>query len=144
MPEDHQVSDALADAVNDHALERVLRLYGPGAVFVAPGGMAEGHEQIASFYASWFDGFPDVSATLWRKITTASVTVLEWTLTGTHRGPFLIPGGEILEPTGRRVAVRGCSTADLDGGLIVSHHIYFDQLQVFASLGLRLIPENAF
>jgi hypothetical protein len=140
MSENSQVSDALVDAVNDHALDRVLRLYGPHAVFVAPGGVGEGHEQIATFYTHIFEGFPDLGATLWRKITSGSVTVLEWMLTGTHLGPFLMPGGETLEATGRRVAVRGSSAADLDGCLIVSHRIYFDQLELFTSLGARFTP----
>ncbi|WP_336208688.1 ester cyclase [Nonomuraea sp. LPB2021202275-12-8] len=142
MSEDSQVSDALTDAINDHTLDGILRLYSPQAVFVAPGGVAEGHEQIATFYGHMFEGFPDARATLWRKITNGSVTLHQWTLTGTHLGPFLMPGGGTLDATGQGVAVRACSTADMDGDLIVSHQFYFDQLELFASLGVRLSPEG--
>ncbi|MFC4112858.1 ester cyclase [Nonomuraea zeae] len=133
-----QIGDALTDAINAHTLDGILRLYSPQAVLVAPGGMAEGHDQIAAYYGHVFDGFPDIGATLWRKITTAGVALYEWTLTGTHLGPFLIPGGGTLDATGRGVVVRACSTATTESDLIVSHQFYFDQLELFASLGVRL------
>ncbi|MGW0807699.1 ester cyclase [Nonomuraea sp. NPDC002799] len=142
MSGDEQISDALTDAITEHTLEGILRLYSPQAVFVAPGGMAEGRDQIATYYEHIFEGFPDVRATLWRKITAGSVTLHEWTLTGTHLGPFLIPGGGTLDATGKGVAVRACSTATMDSDLIVSHQFYFDQLELFASLGVRLTPEG--
>jgi hypothetical protein len=138
MSSDGEVGDALTDAFNDHTLEGLVRLYSPQAVCVAPGGMAEGHEQIAAYYGDMFRGFPDARITLWRKITASGVTLHEWTLTGTHHGPFLMPDGGTLEATGQGIAVRGCSTANMDGDLIVSHQHYFDQLELFASLGVRL------
>ncbi|WP_406312727.1 nuclear transport factor 2 family protein [Streptosporangium sp. NBC_01639] len=144
MSEGSQIGDALTDAINDHTLEEIVRFYSPQAVFVAPGGIAEGREQIAAYYEHMFNGFPDVRATLWRKITTGGVTMLEWTLTGTHLGPFLVPGGGTLDATGRGITVRGCSTANMDGDLIVTHQFYFDQLELFAALGVRLnadVPE---
>ncbi|GAA3613891.1 hypothetical protein GCM10022419_118820 [Nonomuraea rosea] len=142
MSEDGQIGDALTEAINGHAMDGILRLYSPQAVFVAPGGMAEGHDQIATYYEHIFAGFPDAQVTVWRKITTDDVTLHEWTLTGTHLGPFLMPNGGTLDPTGQGIAVRGGSTADMDDGLIISHRFYFDQLELFASLGVRLNPER--
>ncbi|MEV0389523.1 nuclear transport factor 2 family protein [Nonomuraea sp. NPDC050643] len=143
MTGDGEISDALTDAINQHTLEGILRLYSPQAVLVAPGGMAEGHDQIATYYEQMFEGFPNVRATPWRKITTGSVTLIEWTLTGTHLGPFLLPGGGTLDATGQSVVVRACNTAAMDGDLIVSHQFYFDQLELFTSLGVRMDPERA-
>ncbi|MFB4272066.1 ester cyclase [Nonomuraea sp. GTA35] len=142
MPENERIRDALTDAINEHTLEGILRLYGPQAVLVAPGGVAEGRDQIATYYEYMFEGFPDVHATLWRKITSGSVSLQEWTLAGTHLGPFLIPGGGTLDATGQGVVVRACSTVTMDDNVIASHQFYFDQLELFATLGVRLKPER--
>lgn len=142
MSKDSPINDPLADAINDHCLKAILRLYTPQAVLVAPGGIGEGREQIATFYGHMFEGFPDVRATPWRKITSEGVTLLEWTLTGTHLGPFPMPGGWTRQGTGRRVVVRTCSTATMDGDLMASHHFYFDQLELFTSLGVHLTRDE--
>jgi hypothetical protein len=62
------------------------------------------------------------------------VVALQWTLSGTHTGPFLMPGGEVLEPTGQRVAVRGCSVRTMENGLILTDSVYYDQLELLARI----------
>ena len=40
----------LADAINKHDIPGILSCYSPGAVYVTPSGVAEGHDQIAWMY----------------------------------------------------------------------------------------------
>jgi hypothetical protein len=54
-------------------------------------------------------------------------------------GPLATPTGETLPPTGRRVSVRGVDVQTHLGGGVARHHIYFDQVEFLAQLGL--MPE---
>ncbi|GIH46666.1 SnoaL-like polyketide cyclase [Microbispora rosea] len=76
--------------------------------------------------------------TVWHTVLCTDPAVTEWLLTGTHTGPFLLPGGQVLERTGRHVAVRGTSTCSVGNDKIISHRMYFDQLELYTQLGGRL------
>jgi ketosteroid isomerase-like protein len=47
-----------------------------------------------------------------------------------------MPTGETVSATGKRVTVRGADVCMVEGGLIVEHHIYYDQVELFGQLGL--------
>ncbi|MGV9778770.1 hypothetical protein [Streptosporangium sp. NPDC003464] len=57
---------------------------------------------------------------------------------GAQAEPFLLAGGEVLPATGRRVSLRCCCVFALSDNLVVSQRVYFDQLELYAQLGLRL------
>jgi predicted ester cyclase len=129
----------LAEAINAHDLPGVLDCYDPDAVYVTPSGVAEGHEQIASLYEQFFDGFPDLHLTPWFEIGDCdNPAVTEWTMTGTHSGPFLLPDGREIEGTGRRVAIRSTCSSFVENGKIKTHREYFDQLELYSQLGYGL------
>lgn len=142
MSEPEEIKDALIDAINDHDLEALLRCYSPQAVLVSPTGMAEGHDQISSFYGYFFEALPDLRVTPWSMIERGDGRVHEWCLSATHLGPFLVPGGGVLEPTGRKVNIRVCSVRTVENGLTLSHRYYFDQLELFVQLGAALSFEE--
>jgi hypothetical protein len=133
------IKDRLYDAFNDHDLHRVMAYYGPEAVLVGPEGVAEGREQIASFYEHFITGFPDVRITPWYKVACDDPAVTEWVLTGTHTGPFLLPGGRSVEGTGRHVAVRGCCAARIENNKVIAHQHYYDQLELYSQLGFDFV-----
>ncbi|MFI6925281.1 hypothetical protein ACIBIZ_35435 [Nonomuraea spiralis] len=62
----------------------------------------------------------------------------ELTATGTHTGPYLTVGGELLAPPGGHISVRGCWFSHLRDDLVAGQHLYYDQLEIYAPLGLRL------
>src|SRR5262249_54051258 len=109
-----------------------------GAVLVTPVGVAEGAEEIAWHYEHIFVAFPDLTFTPWQQTLPGEPIFTEWTMNGTHTGPFWLPNGDTLEGTGRRLTVRGCAAYALEDGLIVTHRVYFDQLELYAQLGCEL------
>ncbi|MER5649399.1 ester cyclase [Streptosporangium sp. NPDC002524] len=137
MPEQGEIEDALADAVNDHDLEALIRCYSPRAVTVMPGGVAEGRDQIRSYYAQFLEAFPDLRVTIWSRLERSDDISHEWAFAATHTGPFLVPGA-VLPPTGREIRVRACSVRTVEDGLILSHRLYFDQLELLSQLGVGL------
>ncbi|MGW4643634.1 ester cyclase [Sphaerisporangium sp. NPDC004334] len=133
----------LCEAVNAHDMERVLDCYSPDAVFVSPVGIAEGREQIAWIYQQFFGGFPDYHQTPVFELGDAdNPAVTEWTVTGTHEGPFLLPDGREVEGTGRHVVFRATCSTFVDHGKIAAHREYFDQLELYFQLGFGLAERD--
>jgi hypothetical protein len=66
--------------------------------------------------------------------------VSENVLAGTHTGPLRTPQGEV-PATGRRVESHGIAVQRVRAGLVESEHLYFDQLDLLAQLGV--LPEPA-
>jgi limonene-1,2-epoxide hydrolase len=133
----------LTDAMNDHDLHRVLEFFSPDAVLVSPIGVAEGREQIAWLYEQFFLGFPDFHLTVWFEVTDCDMpAIVEWTATGTHTGPFLLPDGRELEGTGRHITLRGTCVSFIEDGEIITHREYYDQLELYSQLGLCLTDQS--
>ncbi|WP_371783462.1 ester cyclase [Streptosporangium subroseum] len=132
----------LGAAINAHDLKRLLECYDANAVLVTPAGMAEGHEQIAWVYAQFFRGFPDFHQTAWFEVDCDNPAVTEWTITGTHTGPFLLPDGGEVEGTGRRITIRASCEAHVENGRILTHREYWDQLELYSQLGFGLVKRD--
>ncbi|MBP2702219.1 ester cyclase [Microbispora sp. RL4-1S] len=143
MVDNWEVKRELADAINDHDVHRMLDLFTENAVFVSPVGLAEGRDEIVWIFEQFFKGFPDLRLTVWYEATgTDNPLVVEWTGTGTHTGPFLLPDGQVLEATGRRIALRGTCASFVENGKIATHREYFDQLELYTQLGLHLSRDD--
>ncbi|KAB8174499.1 ester cyclase [Microbispora catharanthi] len=129
----------LADAINNHDIPGILCCYSPGAVYVTPSGVAEGHDQIAWMYEQFFRAFPDFHATAWFELGDCdNPAVTEWTYTGTHKGPFLLPDGREIEGTDRHITLRATCSTFVRDSRIVTHREYFDQLELYSQLGFGL------
>jgi hypothetical protein len=126
---------SLRRAYNRHDLDWLAGCFGQRAVLVAPDGIGEGREEIISYYAQFIDAFPDTRITLQSVVESDDTLVTEYTITGTHTGPYLMPGGWEVEPTRRLITVRACSLSSAQDGLIASHRIFYDQLELASQLG---------
>ncbi|MCW2876848.1 MAG: hypothetical protein JWQ95_948 [Sphaerisporangium sp.] len=140
MSDVREVTYRLKEAYDNHDLEGITGCYGARGVSVSPGGVAEGGDEIASYHAAFLEAFPDAMMTPSAEVVCGDTCVMEFTVTGTHNGPFLIPGGEVVEATGRPIAIRGCSILTVEDGRIATHRFYFDQLELVAQLGCSLSP----
>ncbi|RCG29432.1 nuclear transport factor 2 family protein [Sphaerisporangium album] len=143
MPDAMESMNRVTEAFNRHHLEAVVRCYGPRAALVTPSGIGEGPEQISFFWEAIMSAFPDMMATIWTGIAHGDTAVSEWTVTGTHGGPYMMPGGGDLDATGRPVVLRGSSLCSVDDGGIESHRIYYDQLELASQLGYAFCPYDA-
>jgi predicted ester cyclase len=140
MADARETFDRLTDAVNDHDLEAAARCYSPEAVLVSPDGTFEGREQAVSSIRGFLEAFPDMRVTSWSKVTSGDVVADEWTFTGTNTGPIATPDGETIPATGKAVSMRGADVAVVEVGLITSHRLYWDQLELLTQLGL--LPQS--
>ncbi|MGI5489103.1 nuclear transport factor 2 family protein [Microtetraspora malaysiensis] len=132
------VADRLFEAINAHDLDAVMRCYPPDAVLVTPEIVAEGREQIASYHAHLWEGFPDVKLAVLGKAVCGDLIVIEALSAATHSGPYLALGGDVVQATGRMVRVRSCWLFTVEDDLIASQRLYYDQMQTFTQLGLTL------
>ncbi|GLW05713.1 hypothetical protein Misp01_08430 [Microtetraspora sp. NBRC 13810] len=132
---DLRALNRLRKTFNRHDLDGLAQCFSRGAVLVAPDGIGQDREEIASYYGQFIEAFPDSRCTPQSVTTSTDSLVAEYTLTGTHKGPYLVPGGGTVEPTGRPITVRACSVSFLEDGLIASHRIYYDQFELAAQIG---------
>jgi steroid delta-isomerase-like uncharacterized protein len=95
-----------------------------------------GREGFRRQWRLWQEAFPDLHFAIDEMIAEGDTVVARWTLTGTHRGPFLG-----IEPTGRTIRVRGMSLDHLQDGVLVSGFDGWDNLGLRQQLGA--IPEDA-
>src|SRR6266487_3066425 len=112
-------------------------LYAEDAVFIGPGGMElHGPEGARQFMGIWTEAVPDNEITIDHEYTCGdSVVVQEGTFSGTHTGNLVSPDGEVIPPTGRSLKAKYADVFELDGELIKSERIYYDQVEMLTQLG---------
>ncbi|MFG1706540.1 ester cyclase [Nonomuraea sp. M3C6] len=140
MSDPRRPLERLRKTFNRHDLDGLADTFSRGAVLVAPDGVGQDRDEIVSYYGAFIEAFPDSRCTPQSVTICGDTLVAEYTLTGTHEGPYLMPGGGVAEATGRSILVRACSVSTVEDDHIVSHRIYYDQLELGAQLGgsLRL------
>ncbi|GII78647.1 hypothetical protein Sru01_36290 [Sphaerisporangium rufum] len=135
MTDPREAVERLREAYNRHDLVALARSFGERAVLVSPDGIAEDRDEIASYYGVFMEAFPDTIVTPQTVGVYHDTLAAEFIITGTHEGPLLVAGGEIVPATGRPIAVRACSLSTVEDGLIASHRLYYDQLELGVQLG---------
>jgi steroid delta-isomerase-like uncharacterized protein len=134
------LADEFVRALNARDGEAVARLLASDAVVMAPGRRTmKGPQQAKDYYQGLFTAFPDGTTRIERAIAAETSIVLEASFTASHAGPLTTALGEV-SATGRRVSARYVLVLEIDRGLIKSVHEYFDQVELFAQLGLAPAP----
>jgi ketosteroid isomerase-like protein len=64
----------------------------------------------------------------------------EGIFSGTHTGPLATPAGDV-PPTGKPLRLAFADVFVIRDGLIVEHHIYYDQVAFLTQLGLMPAPD---
>jgi len=134
--------DRYVERYNAGDLDAVVDLYADDAVQGMPDGIFEGRDAIHDRLARELEAIPDVTHTVVSFIEQGDMFADEWTFVGTQTGPFLLPNGTMLPPSGKRVEVRGMEVVRVGpDGAIVLNTLYYDNLAVAVQLGL--VPEGA-
>jgi predicted ester cyclase len=132
----HEAFKQGTDTFNAHDLKGFAEVLADDVVFHAPGGIAgQGKAACVGFFGSWFEAFPDARVQVHALHVDGDAAVEEGTFTGTHRGVFHSPTGE-LPPTGRSVAVEYLQVLRFENGRHVSFNLMFDRLQLLEQLGV--------
>jgi predicted ester cyclase len=106
------------------------------AYMIAPGGAnPTGRDEVLAFLRVFQMAFPDGRLTARTLIADGPNVAAEGEFHGTHDGPLASPAGEV-PPTGRTVTFRWAAIYVVDGAEIRSEHLFFDQADFLAQLGL--------
>ena len=141
MIDNRRLLDRYVELYNAGDLDSCMDLYAEHAVQTMPDGTFEGRRAIRERLARELTAFPDATYTVASFLAQGDVFADEWTLTGTHTGPFLLPDGTEMPPTGRRVEVRGMELVRVRDGKIVVDNLYYDTLAGLVQIGL--VPQVA-
>ena len=142
MGEAREVLDRMTAATMSNDTAALAACYAEGAVATAPGeDEIAGPEAISKFLSQMGQAFPDSAYEYLDKHEAGNVAIDEGYFTGTNTGPLVLPSGESAPPTGRELRLRVCDVARVEGGLIRSHHFYWDQMEFLGQLGLLPAPD---
>lgn len=62
----------------------------------------KGHEAIGDWFRKAFGIFPDLEWKSLRALSEEGLVAVEYEESGTHKGPFPGPGGQMVSPTGKQ------------------------------------------
>ena len=141
MSENRQILDRYVELYNAGDLDGVMDLYAEDSVQLMPDGTFEGRSTIEQRLAQELTAFTDVNHTVLSFFEQGDLFADEWLFTGTHGGPFLLPDGSEIPPTGKRVEIRGMELVQVRDGKIVVDNVYYDLLSALVQLGL--VPQGA-
>ena len=132
-PTPADVARALFDAVGRHDLDAAFELVDEDAVddFVAVGRF-EGRAAIRGFFEELFAAFPDFGIEVERVVADDGAAAVQWRAWGRFTGaPF-----QGIEPTGRRVEIRGVDVLQVADGRVGGNTIYYDGASFARQVGM--------
>lgn len=105
---------------------------------VTPLRVYRGVEEIRGFLRSVVGALPDLEFTVDRVTANERVAAVEWRIAGTFSGsPF-----EGIDPTGRRVDIRGTDCVEVEDGKIARNTVYYDGMAFARAIGLMPPQES--
>lgn len=136
MSYNSELLDRYVERYNAGDLDAVVDLYAEDSIQLMPDGIFEGRSTIRERLAQELNAFSDLAHRVESFVEQGDAFADEWTFVGKHTGPFLLPDGSELPPTGKRVEIRGMEFVQLRDGKIVIDNLYYDSMAVAAQLGL--------
>jgi predicted ester cyclase len=133
MPDTRDVILTHVAAMNDRNSD--ADPWATDAQLVAPGGEANGRDEVIGFLGVFQEAFPDLRLEVEQLLTDGAAAAAEGTLTGTHDGVLHAPAGDV-PPTGRAVKLRWAAVYATEGDTLKSEHLFFDQMDFLGQLGL--------
>ena len=138
-----ETADRHVNAFNEKDLEKFVGNESPDIEFVIPGGITlRGRDQVREYMKLFWSAFPDLKVAAVYQVVADDTVVTEQTFSGTHTGTLRTPMGDI-PATGKRVQGRQVAVQRVKDGRIWSEHLYFDQMEFLAALGLVPNPSHA-
>ncbi len=123
------------DKFNNKKLDAVVNCYREDAVNfqIATGQPSAGIDQIRIDTAEFFKGFPDAWANIENTMSDGDWAAWEWIGGGTFLGEFY---GD--KPTGKSFEIWGCGFFRFDRNKIILQRGYWDKLDWFNQIGLKI------
>ena len=136
-----EVADSITEAVVAGDFETLKGFYAPGAVLVDPLAGEVPGDGIVEVYRGFLEAFSELGYEQIGQHESGNVAIDEGFILGVNTKPLPLPSGETIPPTGRSIRLRSCDVVTVEDGKAVSHHFYYDQMELLAQLGLA--PEGA-
>lgn len=130
-PNERTMRRMVDEVLNGTNPEAMHELVAEDYVYRAPGEELRGRDGLLALLDGYRAAFPDLKIAVDELISANDVTLLSFTLAGTHRGSLL---GH--PATGRRVSVHGMVRSRFRDGQIVDEWEIVDRLTLFEQLGL--------
>jgi steroid delta-isomerase-like uncharacterized protein len=105
---------------------------------LVPLGPLRGTDEIVAFFRELFQAIPDLETTITRVVAGETEAAVEWRMTGHFTGgPF-----QGVDPTGKRIDIRGLDLLEIEDGEIVGNTAYYDGMTFARQIGL-MPPEHS-
>jgi len=104
------------------------------------GEIMKGRNNVINYIGNFKRAFPDMTLSIKRQIACDNQVVTEFIASGTHKGVFSTPNGDI-PPTGRRVEESLCEILTVKDGTFTESHLYFDTASLLTQLGVLNLSE---
>jgi steroid delta-isomerase-like uncharacterized protein len=117
-------------AENAHDVLRAISTFQHPRYDVAPlGAISDGPEAVYDLLQGLFAGFPDFHVEVAREYHADAAVIIEFIMTGTHRGPW---AG--LAATGRRMELRVIGIFEFESDRLMCERVYFDMATLLRQL----------
>jgi len=105
---------------------------------ILPVGIFRGPDEVKAWFSELFTALPDFDMTIDRVLAHENNVLVQWRATGTFNGGPLIG----VEPTGRRIDVRGLDWLEVEGDKVVRNTAFSDGMALARGMGL-LPPQDS-
>ncbi len=139
MPSPQEIARQQIQYAFDRDFDALRKLYSPSVQYVDPDGELTGVEAVMDHLKQQVGPFPDATHEVRFVGGDDAFAMAEWQMTGTNTGSLTMPDGSTLPATGLAVVLPVVTIYDVRDGLIVSERNYYDNLGLYAQLGL--LPE---
>lgn len=127
-----------------HDLDGCMATYADDAIVELPGmPPLQGKDAIRAAWEMFLTALPDDHPTFIRHLVDGETVVTEVTSEATHNGPLMMPTGDALPPSGRKVVTKSVVVQDVSGDKVVKQVFYFDNLEFMQQLGVIPAMEAA-
>jgi ketosteroid isomerase-like protein len=118
-------------------VSEIEELFAPDVHGSSPVLSVSSREELAIELEERDDAFSEIELAVDPLDVNGSQACVEWVAAATHSGPVGLDTGQVaIEPTGRRVTLRGITVAEFDGDRIASFRHYWDDVALLEGLGL--------
>jgi ketosteroid isomerase-like protein len=105
---------------------------------ILPVGIFRGPEEVKGWFTELFTAVPDFEMTLERVLAHENNVLVQWRATGNFTGGPLMG----VEPTGRRIELRGLDWLEVEGDKVVRNTAFADGAALARDMGL-LPPQGS-
>ena len=125
-------------AYNEKDWDRARAALAPEVVYDELGTQrkVKGVDDVLTTWQGWATAMPDSRATFRSELVSGNTAVLEITWTGTHKGPLMMPDGEI-PATGKKMELHACQVVEVANDRVKSVRHYFDLGTLLDQLGVE-------